>query len=194
MFTGGHCSKLAPERSSPRRSWPFWGRHGPGHFGLDTCSVFKLIRRQHPMIFSSCRLRFFCVRGAGKRGRGPSLRQKPVGRRAGQSGEARVGRASPDWLFRRVRSRCSRAKPGSRHDENISGCDDTKLVHLVELPFGAEWPPGYRSGMRVRRMVARTRSSRKIWSCFEGAAWLWRRSWSCFEGAKLFWTKGAKFG
>jgi len=120
------------------------------------------------MIFSFCRLPLFCVRGPGR------VEENLAFVKAGQSD-----------------ARASRAKPGSRHDDKISECGGTKLAGFVKLLF---WGRRYRSGMRGGGMVARTRSSRKIWSCFEGAAWLWRRSWSCFEGAKLFWGEGVKFG
>jgi len=134
VFTGHSRSKLAPERSWPAAELAISAAARSWRIGRS----FKEGGQQHPMIFRRVGFAVFCVRGAGKRGRGPSVRQKPVGRRAGQSGEARVGRASPDWLFRRVRSRCSRAKPGSRHDEKISGGGGTKLLHLVELLFGPE--------------------------------------------------------
>ena len=178
VFTGHSRSKLAPERSWPAAELAISAAARSWRIGRS----FKEGGQQHPMIFRRVGFAVFCVRGAGKRGRGPSLRQKPVGRRAGQSGEARVGRASSDWLFRSERPRCSRAKPGKPTGRKISGGGATNVTDLAKLLWGrgrrrhivgvfgkaafGGWI--YRRGMRGGGMVAGTRSWRGSRSCFEG--------------------------
>jgi len=166
---------------------------GAGHFGGGAKLAYwpKLQggRTAAPDDFSSCRLRCFLRAGSREAWtrtepspKASRATRGPVGRRAGQSGEARVGRASSDWLFRSERPRCSRAKPGKPTGRKISGGGATNVTDLAKLLWGrgrrrhivgvfgkaafGGWI--YRRGMRGGGMVAGTRSWRGSRSCFEG--------------------------
>ena len=89
VFTGHSRSKLAPERSWPAAELAISAAARSWRIGRS----FKEGGRQHPMIFSSCRLRFFACGEPGSVDENRAFAKS-------QSGDARASRAKPEWAGR----------------------------------------------------------------------------------------------